>query len=230
MDQPDYDSVYEVYNIIGEGPYSAQFIRRLIEHLEYFITDDSGWDEAQTIVVGKELTPEDYEHLDETIEVARRGKFRHVYLSQEDFKDYFQHGTYANYQRKDARIRQHPGLAYLAKQDFKWPSLAIKRSSNPNPDFADSWRYEHELHSVYDYNVKSTTSIAARREALKKAIRPDALGLPVVAHHIAGQIRVKYNIPSQRDPVSRWIEDLAWLKGTYYANTRYSFIWPDLLG
>lgn len=64
-----------------------------------------------------------------------------------------------------------------------------------------------------------------RHISLENALRDDILDLEKISNHLAAMIRTHKKLYRFIDAVSKWEEDLIWLKEKYYDN---SFAWPPI--
>ena len=129
----------------------------------------------------------------------------------------------------DSRIDEHEGLKFLASVGFKFPTVKelFEREGVNSYEFGER-RLEHELKSVFGYNVQKKTSITERREALKKASsEKTGLGLRKVAFHIWGRICENHRNKKMENAIVNWKSDLEWLRKTHYDKTIHSFRFPE---
>jgi len=145
------------------------------------------------------------------------------FISQEVFLDFLETGVLRNHYPGDPRIFDHPGLTFLSSIGFKWPVTGTYRGIHKLENFEGE---DHDLAVKYGYSVRAGESIASRRRALTLGV--SALGLQVVAYHIAGLIKRNSGNPIMKRAVPRWREDLEWLYQTKYLNSLHSFVWPSV--
>ena len=85
-----------------------------------------------------------------------------------------------------------------------------------------NWPAESEFRAKYGYKVDAESTLGERRSSLEAAVK--GLGLFKVANHIAAFISLESENAPMLDAVSRWKEDLLWLKETLYQG---EFTWPE---
>lgn len=206
---------------------------KFVEKMGAYVTDGTVWHDDSIVVIGRELF--DQEFLTNSVQFSGEMGFRCAYMSQEAFVDLMEYGKPPMYFNGDPRIRDHPGLCFLATIGFAWPRVKEHLSTAtydqishyPWNDYAAGWQEAHPIRSIFRYSVQKGITEIERHNALRSAIRKDALGLRVVAEHIAWLVNRPQNV-NMADAVERWKQDLDWLYENFYKNTIYSFVWPQV--
>ncbi len=205
----------------GDQPVTETLIRSLAFWQGALLGDGDIWQDGQLIVVGRIGFDEEY--LKQAIElIIAHGVVIH-FISQEVFLDFLETGILQHHYPGDPRISDHPGLTFLSSIGFKWPVAGTYRGIHKLENFEGE---DHDLAVKYGYSVRAGVSLASRRRALTLGV--SALGLQVVAYHIAGLIKRNSGNPIMKHAVPRWREDLAWLHKTKYLNSLHSFVWPTV--
>jgi hypothetical protein len=148
------------------------------------------------------------------------------YMSQEAFLEFLLTGKKPNYVAGDLRIEEHPGLSFLADIGFEWPSTDVHPNPEPSERTHNDWPEVSELRKR-GYSVREGLPVSTRRQALARCV--DELGLEKVANHIAAIARLN---KMRRDDImagaiTRWEDDLTWLKNRYYHHSPRRFLWPS---
>lgn len=181
------------------------------------------WQKNQVIVLGERDF--DRAYINRSVEIGQHYGFTCNYITETDFLYYFHFGALPDYSQAPKRIKEHAGLAYLNSIGFTWPTIdPIAATLQGQAEFALA--DEHPLFSVYHYNVQKHTSLHDRRLALRRAIHEEALGLRAVAYHLAFLIRTNRRRSPMQRAVDLWLNDLNWLRTTFYDATIHTFIWP----
>jgi hypothetical protein len=216
----------QIVGVTGEGPLESIEVRQLVEKNGGFATGSDIWQADQIVVIGREQF--DKEYLRESIRVGLNCGFTCAFMSQEAFNNILQRDEYPVYHHRDPRIREHPGLSFLASIGFKWPSTDAFAGGHGEPG-AVGWNETSTLKALYGYNVDRNTPVSVRQLALNRAIRPDALGLRRVAEFIAWLIRLnkQRHDDLHQAAIDRWEDDLNRLRVSYYENSIHRFIWPS---
>ena len=147
--------------------------------------------------------------------------------------------------------QEHPALRYLMSLDWSWPFITASESLNEAEDDAyikefggedpvHFMGYEVGIRGLYERDRRTIlrramedefpASVLAEysEEYLEKWGRPNLTKrLRRIAEHIAGLIR--WQGKDWRKGVARqeWIDDLDWLKSTYYSRLKATFKWPE---
>jgi len=144
--------------------------------------------------------------------------------------------------------RGHPALEFLAGSDLEWPSVSPVDTSQIDEIGQESLGVTESPLHLLGYRVGETSSLSEedRRRILREAFEMDSL--PAVesdkymakwgaarSHQrlwrIAFHLSMLLNGPVGRDwrkPQTRsdWVDDLSWLRKTFYKPKRYRFAWP----
>ena len=209
-----------VVGITGNQPQKEEEIRSLAFWNGAILGDYDIWQDNQVIVVGRRDFDKDY--LKQAVELIITKTVFIYFISQEVFLDFLETGEMNYHYPGDPRIDNHPGLIYLSSIGFKWPSIGKYKGITKLENFEGE---DHDLAVKYGYSVRAGVSPNSRRRSLNLGV--SALGLQVVAYHIAGLINRNQNNPNMKYAVPRWREDLDWLHKTKYLNHLHSFIWPS---
>lgn len=204
----------------GDGPFAAQDLLALAERIGVALEDDAP-DEGILLVLGRENF--DTSILD--MATSPGDPTSYDFCSQEAFLNLWLFGVRPDYYPGDPRIADHPGLSYVAERsiDWPWPSTRYLGESTLQPD-TESWEESSRLREEFGYNVrKNGPGRAMRRRILDKAV--PLLSLEWIANHLAWQVRMAKGRDDERydKSISKWEEDLAYLKSTYYDG---GFVWP----
>ncbi len=222
----------KIIGVTGYEPYDNLAIQRIIELEGGVVKGDNGynhiWEEQQVIVIG--TNDFDKEYLQRSIEAGIELNFRCQYMTQEDFWFWWlDEEEPVPYLKSDSRIDEHEGLKFLASVGFEFPTVkeSLENESENLYDFGER-RLEHELKSVFGYNVQKKTLVNERRKALKKAVcEKTGLGLREVAFHIFGRIGENGRNKKMENAIKNWKSDLDWLRENHYDNTIHSFRFPE---
>lgn len=226
---------WQIVGVTGKSPHSAKSIKQRAEEAGAYLTNGNVLQDDAIIVIGRKDFNMDFLRM--TVQRGIENKFRCSYISQEAFIDKLERDIPPMYFSGDIRIKEHPGLSFLASIGFKWPSTKVKLSRNSSDArFARDWNdYAYgkkefsPLRDIYGYSVQKGISEAQRHNALQRAIRNDALGLRIVAEHIAWLVRERKLQRGERmlDAIENWESDLEWLEENYYKTSYHSFVWPQ---
>lgn len=210
-----------VIGATGDYPIMETSIRSLAFWQGAISGDYDIWRDGQLLVVGQIGFDEDY--LKRAIEIIIANGICVHFISQEVFLDFLKTGIPGSHYPGDPRIPDHPGLAFLSSIGFKWPIVGQYGGINKLENFVGE---DHDLAIKYGYSVRAGVSVASRRRSLTLGV--SALGLQVVAYHIAGLIKRNSGNPIMKRAVPRWREDLQWLYQTKYLSSLHSFVWPSV--
>lgn len=222
----------QTIGVTGHGPYEARAIEKIITLEGGLVGDSDIWQPNQLLVIGREDF--DHEYLKSSVKVLfLENKTPCEYISQEDFWEAWLHRDHAlhkPYFRGDPRIRDHPGLKFLASVGFKWPTVESGVSMGDGTGgLSDRLKASSDLRRYCGYSVKSGVTLEERRQKLSRAVKdpPFGLGLESVAKHIAGLISLNLSkLEPPMEAVWKWKADLDWLRSKYYEKEIYSFVWP----
>jgi len=206
--------------IAGEQPFNYSDFVKLIMILGGEIhTWEIPWKEVDYLIIGKERFNVNY------LEASIGMQNEILYMSQEVFLDLLLFGNEPCYYHGDVRIEEHPGLKFLSSIGFQWPSTYSTPGQNELEEV--QWPNESELMKKCQYSVKKGISKRERRRRLRKGMKELELGY--IVKHIANLVRIakRRNDNIMKDAISRWEEDLNWIRKNYYEGTKHSFIWPD---
>lgn len=226
--------------ILGNGPFHEDELYPFLTNLNIPVSSlNSGVD---VLVVGRE----DWDFfLHDAIE-ARRGQELRVY-SQEMFLSYLGCG-YDPLENPDiAHIfgDGHPALEFIREWGFDWPTTRLVPSlGGSGVSETSGWKPESFVKLMgYTVGAKGQDPLK-RRLALQKAFfgdlpkaaDPDYIaewGPPqsgIRLRKIAERLNINIVLGLSRDnmdlAVRHWLDDMAWLKSTYY-DGRYTFAWPS---
>jgi hypothetical protein len=205
----------QTFLIDGDGPYLHDDIERLILGLGVSsISDNRQLNEIDLYILGRR-------GYDRSL-LQKAMKFNNIrFFTQEDLLDLILFRNDTEY--VDTNLPNHPGFNYLTSLGYSW--------NKKDPETSDGERQlqmESDLHKKYGYNVQKYTPVWKRRESLNNAVK--GIGLKKVANYIAFFIRMntrrKDDLLSKA--VSKWIDDLDWLKESYYKKYKYNFDWPKI--
>jgi hypothetical protein len=227
-----------VFAVTGSGPFLESDLLAMLERGGWYEgpsadalmnVEDHPFISEYYLIVGREDFDEGL--LDWVIEALRESPDSLLILSQEDFLNDWLFGRYEPYTRLDMRIDEHPGLRYVAEHsgpNWPWPSTEPEPSPPGELD-TNGWLLVHPLKGRFGYTVGTQEDLtdAERRRRLDRSLTTphDPLTLYDVAHHIAGQARLRKKQDPQKyaRAIARWEGDLAYLKQKYY---KRDFVWP----
>jgi hypothetical protein len=233
---------------VGEGPWPDALLRKAFENLGYEFWQIPDED-LRHLVVGREGWTED-ELLDQID--ASEGKRLRIY-SQEMFlaklmtgRDPFDSGDNA---LLVAFAKGHPALEFLCGLSTPWPTVSSRDTQPIDPvDSADYGVAETPLHKL-GYRVGSTSelTVSRRRQILADCFQSSTLEftpasskdyirkwgrgssaqrLYRMAVHIRWLADGQGRDPRKPQARQDWINDLEWLRKTYYPPVRRRFTWP----
>lgn len=187
-------------------------------------TKDWEWQYDQVILLGDFDFNKEY--LIESIEVGIANNFTCQYIALENFWDFYV-GNFEPYFEGDERIENHNALTFLASLYEEYPEVDILCFGNKKQNNHIIWNTEHILRSEFGYSVKKGFSENERRNSLKNALKSNKLSIKEIADHIIFNINLRKGRKSMDKAVTRWLEDLEWLKIEFYDQSVHSFRFPQ---
>lgn len=229
---------WQVWLVTGSGPFDEQHLLGLCTKLglycdeEFWNLDDIFFPEDAPlfVIIGRNnFDKEELKNLLETF--VSNDVINRIFISQEDFINYWFFNIEPNYYPGDSRINDHPGLRYLAElgKEYPWPWPSTE-ASLAEGEFDDSeLEGEHPLKSRFGYNVNAKIGLTGTQrhkildQALTAQIEP--LELKDVVYHIGWLVRTRKNMrnPKLKPALSKWENDLEYLRKKYY---KTQFQWP----
>jgi hypothetical protein len=230
----------EDVSLMGAGPFAQHDFEQFLSRKKIDTWEPASYTEV--LVLGREdWQPKEIERLLR----KRAGDTLRVY-SQEMFLAYLLSGHDPLDTPKVALQmgRGHPGLEYLMKLGFKWPSIAVKGSRSAHLR-SDDWRSESFLKAKgYKVGEGAGNHPTSRHRALTRAYSgriPARFGTDYAAdcgsassagrlRRIAYAIAKSYHLFAGRHGTestacTHWTRDLSWLKKQYY-DKHLKFDWP----
>jgi hypothetical protein len=233
----------EDVSLMGAGPFEQHDFEQFLSRKKIDAWEPAAYTEV--LVLGREEWQA--KQIDGLLR-KRAGDTLRVY-SQEMFLAYLLSGNDPLDTPKVALQmgKGHPGLEYLMKVGFKWPSIAVK-GSRPSHALSEEWRSESFLKAKgYRVGDGAGNHPMFRRRALARAYAgkiPMRFGAEYAVDcgspKSAGRLkRIAYAIAKSyhlfagrrgRDSTActQWARDLRWLKVTYY-DRHLQFEWPSVV-
>lgn len=215
-------------HIVGITGVDDIVVEMLIRSIGGIIGNKGMWEKEELFVIGQDGFDKNYIKTSVRIGLIIGSPFR--YLGAPEFMRFLMFGEQPNYYKGDRRVRNHPGLSFLASLGFEWPSTYGVPGDNTGGEVADGWNNVSLLASKYGYSVRQGISDRERRDSLRLAIADtNDLGLQAVVEHIAFLVRINKGRWDDRmdAAIDRWEADLDWLYEKYYKNSIFSFVWPS---
>lgn len=138
-------------------------------------------------------------------------------VTLQDFNSFLNNGIMPMHFENEKRDENFVSLSLLAKYGFKWPkvNLNIKSTDRSNYEFQEL-RTISRLKKEFKYSADIKSNKYERQNILSMAVEDEDHGLRKVAYFLQFLVNLNHKNESKLNAVSRWIEDMEWLKINYY--------------